>query len=249
MRLDQFFGPQLKEGEDEPMKILAVQSSKGGVGKTLLSFLAAEYLHKRDERNGRLPRVVTIDLDFTGTSIPECGDDSRKYQHQLDLPSLNVSVLYARDGLDRKPVEILTLFKRYLSGHDLREQVSPEEIRMAWGCPSDRGGPAHPVLHITSGEIQVGGNAEFMPNVLFDALHARMLADFLFDLFGYLECWMRPKGTSEGISSGLTDDLGPLWLILDNAPGQSELMPVLQEKLLLWGRHRANSCTSPASTR
>lgn len=63
--------------------------------------------------------------------------------------------------------------------------------------------------------------------MLFDANHALWFVDFLFDLFGYLNKKLPPESSA------------PFYVILDNAPGQSELLPLLQERLLRWGTHRA----------
>ncbi|MDG4596510.1 MAG: P-loop NTPase [Candidatus Contendobacter sp.] len=190
------------------VRIVCVQSVKGGVGKTMLSFLLAQHLRGLDSAN----RVMVFDLDFTGTSVADMvpsGDDGIATIH-------GVRVRPMRGPKRNRVCTLLDLFQHHLGGHDLSETLDYCNFSAT-----------DAVSHLASGTTYGPRKDPSAANVLFDANHALWFVDFLFDLFGYLNKKLAPEPSA------------PFYIILDNAPGQSELLPLLQERLLRWGTHRA----------
>jgi NUBPL iron-transfer P-loop NTPase len=219
---------------DTEINLISVQSVKGGVGKTLLSMLLADHI-RRTERG----RVVVLDLDFTGTSVADQiakpsqaatpGAKSPREPEQLN--GINVKVVRAAAGA---PITLLDLFEGRLQGRGAAESFNPDSLRVA-GADSDS-----QVFHLASGKTYETRPDRHFANVLFDQNHALWFVDFLFDLFVDLEARLRDGQVSADLSKKQRELAEkPLYVILDNGPGQSELLTLLQQRMLRWGRHRA----------
>src|SRR5215213_4444504 len=112
------------------IRLISVQSAKGGVGKTLLSFLLANHIRLHGV-NGERARVVVFDLDFAGTSIVELlpiGSDSSDNDGRVWLHEIPLQIVVH----DKKAVTLLDLFKQHLSGKNLTRTFVSDAVQGVW---------------------------------------------------------------------------------------------------------------------
>ncbi len=81
------------EPQDNGIRILSIQSAKGGVGKTTFSYLLADLIRRKNKDS----QVLLIDLDFLGTSYvpgyPESSKPSGSQQHIVSFQNMPFWVL------------------------------------------------------------------------------------------------------------------------------------------------------------
>ncbi len=193
---------------NETLRCISIQSAKGGVGKTLISLLVGNLLRKKEIK----ARVLILDLDFCGTSLGDLLENGEPVTHLHHIPIFSLTQ-------ENNEWNILSLFQRHLKGEALSGSLNRIELQNILKKKEDC------IWFIPSGSFIPDGTVS--SNLLFDSIHAEWFCDFLFDLMDYVH----------DLSDGAPSD-GPLFCILDNAPGWSELLPVLQGQLLKWGVHR-----------
>ncbi|GAB6043288.1 P-loop NTPase [Endothiovibrio diazotrophicus] len=222
-------------------RIINVQSAKGGVGKTLLSLLLANRLRTKEETFA----AVVVDLDFTGTSVSDLIYPQQSKEGSARLHGVPLRTLTGISSGKPRLVTLADLYGDYLNGQELEHSLSERIGHRGLfrnPCKSSGNGDDRPVLHLASGASDGPGlvpdaGSRASPStadLLYDHNRARWLVDFLFELF---DRFAERLGASD--VEPVNRQGRYLYFILDNAPGQSSLQLLLQEKLLRWGRHRA----------
>jgi len=207
-------------GGARDIDVICVQSTKGGVGKTLLSLLVAQILLEENDKR----RVAWIDLDFTGTSVADIKELSklkREEREDWSVHGIPIGLLSGgKRGLFKEdsPITILNLFEKHLLGSPAAAMFPKLNV------PFKTEAGVRRILHIPSGSTYLsdaaGEGATLRENVLFDATHADWFVDFLFEVFEEL----RDKNPGAQPAERLT-------IVLDNAPGESAVLSRLQREL------------------
>lgn len=232
---------------DDGIRIISVQSAKGGVGKTLFSLLLGNrILHPKDQGGKAVPesdtRVFLIDLDFGGTSLSDLLEPAEekkdKSKREKEAKSANgtslhhIPIFNLADLADcelagnRHQYNLLDLFQEDLKGNS--DAVARLPALLAnhpekWDTPGDRR-----ICLLPSGKFN--SNSTINGSLLFDAMHGEWFCEFLFELIFRL--YQADPGDKSGRKRNAC-------FILDNGPGWTELLPLLQNYLLKWGVHRA----------
>ena len=218
-------------------RIVCVGSSKGGVGKTLISLLLAD---EARAQWGQYAPVILMDLDFTGTSVIDLATDLDA-KGDKDAPltgSMNgiefvtpPSKISPPEGDPAGPATLIEMFDDMLSGNVVR---SSNKVRIEKLLQSGRG----KVIHFTSGRhlerdrkepakgkendraaldhLMVTGES-----MLIDDNHANWFIDFLEELIRLIAEKAKEEGYSE-----------PPIFVLDNSPGNTALVSKLNDRLI-----------------
>lgn len=224
------YGKRLKTGQkDDGIRIISVQSAKGGVGKTLLSLLLGNQILELK----KAIRVFLFDLDFGGTSLSDLlkrdkaknkKDTSRARKTEEGtflhhVPIFNLANL-ANEIDDKYQYNLLDLFQAHLQGVSINVPLNPRFLQKhtdKWSSSKN-----NRICLLPSGKFDSGGMVN--GNIFFDLMHGEWFCEFLFQTIFQLYESEKDK---------------PAVFILDNGPGWSELLPLLQCYLLRWGVHRA----------
>jgi len=207
---------------------VSVESRKGGVGKTSAALNFARSLIDTGKGDTRKYEVVFLDLDITGTASVEMAKGLRRDTHIWE-DHLRIPHAPRRKGekadtqLDRKDIDLVTLFQEYMTG-----EPAPEAV---WGHEEDS--DQEGVVALSLGKINIissilrpssardaGSGLFYAPDVLFDEMHSEWFVNMIKDFLS--NCL---------VSLRKADRKKKLVLVIDNAPGYSGLVPAVNQWL------------------
>ena len=198
-------------------------SRKGGVGKTTLSLLKAKEI--LDASTDPDAKIIFFDLDINGTDtvktvdrLNEIGFWSDSLRKVFYLKDSNNDLKEANSPDDKSDaVNIVSLFESYMAGTEFSvEWISAEQKNSL----ESTNYPAKQTLFFTKNKINVIGsflnkNSIYTPDVLFDQMHSIWLIDMIKSI----------------ICSALNGSKTSLYIIFDNSPGYTGLLPALEDWL------------------
>ncbi|WP_291330243.1 hypothetical protein [Desulfovibrio sp. UCD-KL4C] len=198
-------------------------SRKGGVGKTTLSLLKAKKI--LDVSKGQDAKIVFFDLDINGTDTVKTIDRLNKigfWNNSLKpvfSPTYLNNDLQGQNSSDNKsnPLNIVSLFENYMAGTEFSVEWISDDPKndLEYGNY-----PAKQTLFLTKNKINVIGSflnkdSIYTADVLFDQMHSIWLIDMIKSI----------------ICSALNGSQNSLYIIFDNSPGYTGLLPALEDWL------------------
>lgn len=195
------------------IKIISVESRKGGVGKSTVALNLASLLNDRNNR------VLLIDVDITGTSIDGFMKSS------LWKEEFN-SVLFGN-----KKINLLDYFQNYFqNGRNTIEFISNSQCNfLSENCFQIR---EDSINYIQSELYDENMSVICDPRLLFDELHSYWLVQMLDDICNAFDTWVsKQEKKKDGI------------IILDNSPGYVGLDRAIHEWLTNLGPEKAKFLT------
>lgn len=207
----------------KPAKVVCVQSSKGGVGKTLISTLISAWVRREKEHPGP---VILLDLDFTGTSLVDAIDFD-KMTGRGRIHDIPVQIHGASANGAFIAETLVELFDKRLQGKEVSEILYSHASSLFPLKDTDStlllmgsGGKREATKKSQKGKeygdtlAHLGITAD---SILIDDNHADWFVDFLIDVIDYVAS--KPKAGT------------PLF-VLDNAPGQTALVRKIRHRLI-----------------
>ncbi|SDK44716.1 hypothetical protein SAMN05660337_0476 [Maridesulfovibrio ferrireducens] len=192
-------------------------SRKGGVGKTTLALLKAKAI--LDANEGEAVKILFFDLDINGTNTIEMVNSLNKMGFwDNKLKEVKHPCENNENSSDKKEIRanIVTLFERYMSGAEFSVKWATEKLSAETFCPSN---PEH-TLCLFKNKINIIGSflekkSTYTPDVLFDQMHSLWLIEMIRSI----------------IRSALNGSAEKLYVIFDNSPGYTGLLPALEDWL------------------
>ncbi|SMF25411.1 hypothetical protein [Desulfovibrio gilichinskyi] len=198
-------------------------SRKGGVGKTTLSLLKAKEI--LDASKDQDAKIIFFDLDINGTDTVKTVNRLNKigfWNKSLEVgfsPKDSNNDLQEQNSSDDKtnPLNIVSLFENYMAGTEFSVEWISHGQKKSLEYTNY---PTKQTLFLTKNKINVIGsflnkNSVYTPDVLFDQMHSIWLIDMIKSIIG----------------SALNGSETSLYIIFDNSPGYTGLLPALEDWL------------------